>query len=208
MKEVGSPILDYKNRILFWLMFIGCFIGFGLSVLWMEMPTYIFTLIVLATIGQTLGTIMLYGFVKKNWKNLTQEWSPIYRFILLFAGFAFAVKIVLQLGINIPAVNQLAFGFRNVVIAYLHLVLLMCIAVFLMNQILATNFFNITKPLLMGLKLLLFGIFLNEVMLGIMGIFSIEYIAIPYANQILLVISVLMLISLFIMLINLKKNNL
>ncbi|WP_304343912.1 hypothetical protein [Chryseobacterium koreense] len=204
MKEIGSPIGEKKNKLLFWLMFMGCLIGFGLSILWFKMPLYIFTLIAVATIGQTIGAAMLYGFVKKNWNQISANWSPMQRFILLFAGFAFAVKIALQLGSNIPAVNQFAFGFRNIVIAYLHLVLLMCIAMFLINQILATNLFSTGKSLFLGLKLLLLGIFLNEAVLGLMGIFSITYNSIPYANHALLYISVLMMVSLLVIFVHLK----
>ena len=207
LKEAGSGISEKKNKLLFWLMFFGCLIGYGLSVLWMKMPIYVFVVIVIATLAQTFGAVMLYDFVKKSWTNLVLKWSPMQRFVLIFAGFAFAVKIALQLGSNIPAVNQFAFGFRNIVIAYLHLVLLMCIATFLVNQILATNFFNINKPLLLGLKLLLLGIFLNEAMLGLMGIFSIKYIAIPLANHFLLLFSVLMMVSLLIIFLNLRERN-
>lgn len=206
MKEAGSPISERKNKLLFWLMFLGCFIGVGLSVLWMKLPAALFILIVIATLGQTAGAVMIYDFVKKSWTNLVVKWSPMHRFVLLFVGFAFAVKIALQLGSNIPAVNQFAFGFRNVVIAYLHLVLLMCIATFLVNEILATNFFTISKPLLLGLKLFLLGIFLNEFLLGLMGIFSIKYISIPYANHFLLYISLLIFIALLLIFVNLKTK--
>ncbi len=206
MKEAGSPVSERKNKLLFWLMFLGCFIGVGLSVLWMKLPAAVFTLIVIATLGQTAGAVMIYDFVKKSWTNLVVKWSPMHRFVLLFVGFAFAVKIALQLGSNIPAVNQFAFGFRNVVIAYLHLVLLMCIATFLVNEILATNFFTISKPLLLGLKLFLLGIFLNEFFLGLMGIFSIKYISIPYANHFLLYISLLIFIALLLIFVNLKTK--
>lgn len=206
LKEAMAPISDSKNKLIFWLMFFGCLIGFGLSVLWMKMPVSIFTVIVIATIGQTIGAVLLYDFVKKSWGNLILKWSPMQRFVLIFAGFAFAVKIALQLGSNIPALNQFAFGFRNVVIAYLHLVLLMCIATFLINQILATNYFTITKQLLLGVKLLLLGIFLNEFILGLMGIFSIKYIAIPYANHMLLYASLLMFGSIFWIFINMKTR--
>ena len=206
LKEAVAPISESKNKLIFWLMFFGCLIGFGLSVLWMKMPVSIFTVIVIATIAQTIGAVLLYDFVKKSWGNLILKWSPMQRFVLIFAGFAFAVKIALQLGSNIPALNQFAFGFRNVVIAYLHLVLLMCIATFLINQILATNYFTITKQLLLGVKLLLLGIFLNEFILGLMGIFSIKYIAIPYANHMLLYVSLLMFVSIFWIFINMKTR--
>ena len=206
LKEVNSEISERKNKMIFWLMFFGCLVGYGLSVLWMKLPVYVFAVIVLAAISQTVGAFLLYAYVKKSWINLVLSWSPMQRFVLLFAGFAFFVKIILQLGSTIPEVNQFAFGFRNVVIAYLHLVLLMCIATFLINQILATNFFTITKPLLLGVKLLLLGIFLNEFILGLMGVFSIAYISIPFANHFLLYISLLMMISILVIFLNLKKK--
>lgn len=206
LKEAGSPISDKNNRLMFWLMFFGCVIGFGLSVLWIKMPMYLFVIIVIGTIAQTTGAVMLYQFVKKSWTNLVLKWSPMQRFVLLFVGFAFAVKIALQLGSNIPALNQFAYGFRNVVIAYLHLVLLMCIATFLVSQILATNYFTVGKQLLLGLKLFLLGIFLNEAMLGIMGIVSIKYISVPFANEMLLAFSLVIFTGLILMFIHLKNK--
>ena len=205
MKQAGSGISEKQNKLIFWLLFIGCVIGYGLSVLWMKMPVSIFVAIVVATIMQTIGAVLLFVFIKKNWSNLVLKWSPMHRFVLLYAGFAFAVKIALQLGSTIPALNQFAFGFRNVVIAYLHLVLLMCIATFLINQILATHYFTITNKLLMGFKLLLLGIFLNELILGLMGVFSIKYISIPFANEMLLGVSVLMFASIFWIFLHLKS---
>ena len=205
MKQAGSGISEKQNKLIFWLLFVGCVIGYGLSVLWMKMPVSIFAVIVVATIMQTVGAVLLFVFIKKNWTNLVLKWSPMHRFVLLYAGFAFAVKIALQLGSTIPALNQFAFGFRNVVIAYLHLVLLMCIATFLVNQILATHYFTITNKLLMGFKLLLLGIFLNELILGLMGVFSIKYISIPFANEMLLGVSLLMFASIFWIFLHLKS---
>jgi hypothetical protein len=81
----------------------------------------------------------------------------------------------------------------------------MCIATFLINQILATHYFTITNKLLMGFKLLLLGIFLNELILGLMGVFSIKYISIPFANEMLLGVSVLMFASIFWIFLHLKS---
>ncbi len=206
MKEAGAVLTKKENNILFFLMFFGCLVGFGLSVLWMEMPAWVFALIIITTVGQTIGAVMLYKYVRKHWTNLVVKWSPMHRFVLMYAGFAFAVKTLLQLGSNVPAISQFAFGFRNVVIAYLHLVLLMCIATFLVNQILATNRFKVTSAVLTGLKLLLLGIFLNELILGLMGVFSIKYVAVPYANHGLLAVSVLMLVALIIIVATLKRR--
>lgn len=208
LKQIGAEVSEKDNKMIFWLMFIGCLIGFGLSVLWMKMPMWIFIAIILATIAQTIGAVKLYLLVKKNWTKLVLNYSSLQRFVLMYVGFAFFAKTVLQLGSTIPALSQFAFGFRNVVIAYLHLILLMCVSIFLINQILATNVFKMTKPVITGLKLLLLGIFLNEAVLGLMGVFSIKYISIPYTPEILLAVSLLMMFSLLIIFFNLKKKDL
>ena len=208
LKEIGAEVTEKENKMIFWLMFVGCLVGFGLSVLWMKMPLWIFIAIILATIAQTLGAAKLYLVLKRNWAKLVLNFSALQRFVLMYVGFAFFAKIMLQLGSTIPALSQFAFGFRNVVIAYLHLILLMCVSVFLINQILATNVFKMTKPVILGLKLLLLGIFLNEAFLGLMGVFSITYVAIPFAAQILLVVSLLMMFALLLIFFNLKKKTL
>lgn len=206
LKEAGSLISEKENKLMFWLMFFGCLIGFGLSVLWLKLSMPVFALIILASLAQTYGAVMLFRIVRRSWKHLILKWSAVQRFVLIFAGFAFAVKILLQLASNVPAISQFAFGFRNVVIAYLHLVLLMCIATYLLSQVLATNFFIISRSLITGLKLFLAGIFLNELMLGLMGVFSIKYIAVPYANYFLLAFSVLIFVALFIIFVSMKKR--
>ena len=206
LKEIGAEISEKENKMIFCLMFVSCIIGFGLSVLWMKMPLWIFIAIILATVAQTVGSAKLYLLIKRNWAKLVLNFSALQRFVLMYVGFAFFAKIALQLGSNIPALSQFAFGFRNVVIAYLHLILLMCVSVFLLNQILATNVFRMTKPVITGLQLLLLGIFLNEAFLGLMGVFSIKYISIPFTPEILLAVSLLMMVSLFIILVSLKKK--
>lgn len=207
LKQIDADISAKDNKMIFWLMFFGCLIGFGLSVLWIKMPTWIYFIIILAAVAQTVGAIKFYLIIKKNWVKVVLNFSSLQRFVLMYVGFAFFAKIVLQLGSTIPALNQFAFGFRNVVIAYLHLILLMCVSVFLMNQILATNVFKMTKSLIFGLKLLLLAIFLNEAVLGLMGIFSIKYISIPFTQEVLLAISVLLMLSLLMIFFNLKRKN-
>ncbi len=206
LKNINAEISENENQSIFWLMFFGCLTGVGLSLLWMKLPMWFFVLIVIATLAQTFGAVKLYLLVKRNWKYLILNFSPLQRFVLLYVGLAFFAKIALQLGSNIPAVSQFAFGFRNIVIAYLHLILLMCVSVFLVNQLLATNVFKMTKPVLNGLKILITGIFLNELVLGIMGIFSIKYISVPYSPQILLLVSIMMLLGLLMMFFSLRKK--
>jgi hypothetical protein len=155
---------------------------------------------------QTWGAFRLFRFVKSRWNIIKANWTPLFRFILLYAGLAFAVKILLQLGSNIPAVNQFAFGFRNIVIAYLHLVLLMCVSAFLVGQLLMSKELKIHSRFILGVKGFLLGVFLNEMVLGLMGLFSTVYFSIPFAAESLFVISSFILCSVGYMFFNMKAN--
>ena len=104
---------------------------------------------------------------------------------MLFVGFALSVKFILQLGSTIPALSQLTFGFRPIVIAYLHLVLLAVISLFLLFYIYANHFFYINKQIKFGIIIFSIGVLLNEIVLAIQGIASFSYTVIPYVNEML-----------------------
>ncbi len=206
LENIGAKLNSSEIYLTFWLLFFSCFIGFGLSVLWLELPIWLYLIIVLASIVQVSASIKILFWVKKNWMLIIEKFTPLERFILIFVGVAFFGKILLQLASTIPAVSQFAFGFRNVVIAYLHLVLLMCITGFLVLKLLISKIFILKNKFVLGIKLFLLGIFLNELVLGIIGIFSIKYISLPYSQYILFGVSILIMLSILIILMNSKKN--
>ena len=118
--------------------------------------------------------------------------------LFLLAAFAMSIKFVLQLGSTVPEISKLAFGFRPIVIAYLHLVLLGVITIFLLGFLYAGQFFSTKLWLRIGLILFVGGIFLNELILLIQGIASFSYILIPRTNEGLLFVAALMLVGLLI----------
>lgn len=206
LENLKISFKNFDNQLIFWLLFFSCVIGFGLSILWLELPIWLYSIIVLASFIQVIASVKLLTLVSKNWHLIKENFTSLERFIFIFVGVAFFAKIVLQLASTIPAISQFAFGFRNIVIAYLHLILLMCITSFLILKLLISKFFRLNKIFILGIKLFLLGVFLNELVLGIIGILSIKYISLPYSQYILFGISVLIMLSLFIILINSKKN--
>ena len=199
LNHYGAGLPIEKHRMIFILMVLGCIIGFGLSVLWMNLPLWLLLIITVGTIAQTVASFILFQSIIAQWNLITKRISKTQQLVWIYVGFAFAVKILLQLGSNIPQVSEFAFGFRNVVIAYLHLVLLMCISIYLLNEILATNRFGFSKSMCNGLYIVLVGIVLNEAVLGLMGVLSIKYIALPNSQYMLFAISVLILLGLLLM---------
>ena len=108
------------------------------------------------------------------------------RYILLFIAFAVSVKVLLQLGSTIPAVSKLTFGFRPIVIAYLHLVLLAIISLFLLFYMYANEKINCNTKTKLGVIIFSVGVLINELILAVQGIASFSYTLIPYVNELLL----------------------
>lgn len=206
LENIGAKLNSSEIYLTFWLLFFSCFLGFGLSVLWLELPIWLYSMIVLSSLVQILANVKILFWVRKNWMLILEKFTPLERFILIFLGVAFFAKVLLQLASTIPTVSQFAFGFRNIVIAYLHLVLLMCITGFLILKLLISKVFRLKKKFVLGIKLFLLGIFLNELVLGINGIFSIKYISLPYSQYILFGISIFIMLSLLLVFVFAKKN--
>ena len=206
LENIGAKLNSSEIYLTFWLLFFSCFLGFGLSVLWLELPIWLYSMIVLSSLVQILANVKILFWVRKNWMLILEKFTPLERFILIFVGVAFFAKVLLQLASTIPAISQFAFGFRNIVIAYLHLVLLMCITGFLILKLLILKIFRLKKKFVLGIKLFLLGVFLNELVLGINVILSIKYISLPYSQYILFGISILIMLSLLLVFVFTKKN--
>ena len=206
LENIGAKLNSSEIYLTFWLLFFSCFLGFGLSVLWLELPIWLYSMIVLSSLVQIFANVKILFWVRKNWMLILEKFTPLERFILIFVGVAFFAKVLLQLASTIPAISQFAFGFRNIVIAYLHLILLMCITGFLILKLLISKIFRLKKKFVLGIKLFLLGVFLNELVLGINGILSIKYISLPYSQYVLLGISILIMLSLLLVFVFTKKN--
>ena len=116
-------------------------------------------------------------------------------YLFLFVGFAFTVKLLLQLGSTIPSVSDLAFGFRPIVIAYLHLVLLGVISAFILAFIYTFNLIVVNKLTAIAFSVFLIGIFLNELVLGIQGVAAFSNIVVKFVNEILFGVALLLLLG-------------
>lgn len=180
----------YSNS--FKLFFVSCFPAYFLSTLWLDLPFGIYILTVIAAFIQVFTWFKLLFILVKNKLEVLENYPYFLRYILLFIGFALSIKFLLQLGSTIPAVSQLAFGFRPVVIAYLHLVLLAIISLFLLFYIYTNHFFFINNQIKFGIILFSIGVLLNEIVLAIQGIGAFSYTTIPYVNEMLFGIAIIL----------------
>lgn len=193
-----------NNHFLFWVT-ISCIPTYGLSVLWLEMPTWLYSTITIFAIIQTIAWFWFIFSLKKTQILIATE-SKFLNFLLVFSGVAIGLKFIAQLGSTIPALEMLAFSSRPMVIAYLHLVLLGAISLFLLYRILASQLVLLRKSVLIGLFLFFIGFLLNEIVLTIQGSIAITGFWIPYSNELLFIAAVLLFIGILISFITLKPK--
>lgn len=200
--ENGIQLKTEKK--VFNLFSIACLPAYGLSTLWLNLPLWLYIIVILAAVIQSYS---LFIFIKeiiilKLPSKL--KINSISKLLLICVTIAICSKVALQLGSTVPAISKFAFGFRPIVIAYLHLVLLAFTSVFLITYAYLNGLFFESRITRNGLLILLIGIVLNELLLGLQGVFSITYTMIPLANEMLFVISLIILIGLVV--INLAIN--
>ena len=140
---------------------------------------------ILSALIQTYAWIRFLSLVVKTKKEIITTFPIFLRNIFLFSGLALTLKILLQLGSTIPALSQLAFGFRPIVIAYLHLILLAVISLFLLFYIFATHLVRLNNSIKTGLIIFTVGVFLNEIILAVQGVAGFSYTRIPFVNEML-----------------------
>lgn len=193
------------NKRVFWIFFLSCFPAYFLSVLWVKMPVWVFVLVILSAIAQVYAWFVFLKNVRPVWKNVSVV-TQLGRYLFLIIVIALSVKFLLQLGSTIPAISKLAFGFRPIIIAYLHLVLLAIISVFLVVYMYTFRMLAVNKLALSGMIVFVFGVYFNELVLGLQGIASFSYNLIPLANEMLFGASVIIFISLVMLLISQRKK--
>ncbi len=189
--------ISVKNdKLIFYLLFCSCIPAYFLSVLWAHIPAWLYVIVALAAVTQLTGWCFLlknvFVYLKANFKA-----TKISLFLIYFVVIAGSIKYLLQLGSTIPSVSHLAFGFRPIVIAYLHLVLLALTSMMLMLYMFQLKLISNTGWSTKSLICFAIGILLNELILAVQGVASLSYVVIPYTNNMLLIAAMVLFLSAF-----------
>jgi hypothetical protein len=164
-----------------------------LSALWMRLPTPLYWLAVAAAIMQLIALVWLGKALHGIRRNFVQHLSTATKWLWLLAVTAFVIKIILQALSAIPSLSYLAFGFRPVVIGYLHLVLLGLVSLFLLGYFVHVRFLPADNRLTnTGLTIFTIGVMLNEGFLFLQGLAAINHTYIESMNYFLLAAAVIM----------------
>ena len=204
MGLLSSKLLNYitdnKIRNVFYLFFAAMLPTYFLSALWMDIPKWVYIIVVVASILQVIACIYFFILIKKNNIAFKDLFPSISRWLIKCAGIALLIKVWLQLGSTFPSLSNLAYGFRPIVIGYLHLVFLGVTSLFLLGYMFAIKALVLNKFAVIGSVIFTIGIIINEIFLMIQGVASLSYISIPFINETLFITALIMFSGLFIFL--------
>jgi len=193
-----------KLKIIFWLFAAACIPAYILSVLWVNISVGAYIIVVLSAFAQVTGWLIMIKIIYKA-RGLIKTFSVTVKWLFLLSALALSVKLLLQLGSTIPFLSHLAFGFRPIVIAYLHLVLLGVITLFILAYVIYENCVILNKKMYAGIFIFTTGVFLNELVLMIQGASALNYVNVAYINEILLVVAVIMVSGMYLLTISQRR---
>ncbi len=197
------PVAVQKK--IFWLFAAACIPAYVLSALWLPIPSWSYAIVVLAAFSQAGGWLLTVQHIKRQVPFIKTIVPANIRWILLLSAAALTIKLILQLGSTIPSLSKLAFGFRPIVIGYLHLILLGVISLFIIGFMMLQKSILCTRYAITAIKIFTAGIIINELFLMLQGIAAITFIQLPYINELLLGAALLLLAG--ILMLNLSQRN-
>lgn len=194
--EVKISITDSGNmNLVFWFFAISCVPAYMLSTLWAKLPLWLYGITVVASIGQSYAWVKFLLVFKSYYAQLVEKSGKLIGYVIIVLALALSAKFLLQLGSTIPEVSEMAFGFRAVVIAYLHLILLAIISLFLIVFMHIKGLLTTQNKGVLATLIFTATVYANELVLGIQGVTSIAYVVVPFSQQALLYISVGIVLS-------------
>jgi hypothetical protein len=200
-----NMLLLRKQKAIFYLFVFACVPAYFLSALWLPIPAWLYILIVAAAFAQVIGWGLLFTTLIRNRHSIFAELPSTIKYLLCLSATALSIKLILQLGSTIPALSTWAFGFRPIVIGYLHLVFLGIFSIFILAYALQNKYLTYTKQTAIGIWILIAGIFFNEIFLMAQGVGAIKYKAVPYVNELLLAAACIMFAGILILNVANKK---
>jgi hypothetical protein len=184
-------IILYHAKTFFVLFFFCVLPTYLLSVLWLNIPAWLYLLLGVVVIVQLLAwTVYVYAVVKAVRK--VDDRTAVVKWMQGGVLLAVFVKLLLQALSAIPSLSQLVYGFRPVVIAYLHLVLLVIITLFIISYIYQMNVLHIRQGTVYWTVIMIVGIVSNELLLALQGVSSLIGFFIQHIPLGLAVVSAMM----------------
>jgi hypothetical protein len=194
LEEKGITLNMSSIRLSFWLIFISCIPAYFLSLLSYSLPQWIIIISAVSAFIQLFGALILLRTLLAYSKMLLNESAGLVKSLFYISVFSFFLKFILQLLSSSSYFSAIVFGNRDIIIGYIHLVMLGMVTCGLLWWFSNKEFFDYNNSLSKsGLLLFLSGFVLSEVLLFMQ--FLIYYNAVPNLpyHMILFISAILML---------------
>ena len=199
VKQWMNASMIRSSHYLFIALIVSLIPAWFLSLMWMRLPQWMFTVGAFAAFVQLIALAIFVRLFLQLKKHLSDNLHRFVKWIWLFSASAFALKIILQAFSAIPELNKFAFGIRPIIIGFLHLVLLGFVSLFILGYLIQHKLLLLqNKTAAIGLWLFISAMILNEVLLMGQGVTAISYSHLPYGNELLLAAAVLMFAGLLL----------
>ncbi len=190
IEHLHGLALPLKKIVL--LFGIACLPAYFLSALWLPIPVWAYCIVLLAALVQVWALLLVLKIIVQYKELLKPIFTSTSIWLFQLAVLAFIIKTLLQLGSTIPSLSKLAFGFRPIVIGYLHLVLLGFVSIFLIAFTWNQHFLQTNQQMSKAIGIFVFGIIINETLLMIQGIAALNYWGIPMIDLTLLLAALIL----------------
>ncbi|WP_102349064.1 hypothetical protein [Bacillus sp. Marseille-P3661] len=191
----------------FWLYFISLFPGYFLSVLWVDLGELPYILALIGGIGQWLGVLAILMAIKNSWNLLVLKFTALTISCLRITLILLLIKSTMELGLISPALANLIYDTRSIVIGYLHLTLLGFVSIFILTLYQLAGIIKNDAMALNGFIVFFIGFLLNEIFLFIQGFTQwLNLFRIPFYTQALLLASCFLLIGVMIQWLAFARN--
>lgn len=181
-------------------LFYCTILTFSLSLLWIEIPQWLYSIFLFFGIYQLFIVIKIYYKIYPQFKTLSIRFKKLVSIISIVLLF----KFLLQTLSGLPQLNQFIFGNRALIIAYLHLILLFMISIYLIIYLFQKHYFVWNRNSALAFNTFLISICINQMLLVFQGVGNIFYFYYSYVNQLLLYNSYFIILSLIWFYIQLK----
>lgn len=203
----SQGIFPKHASFVFWTFALTSVPTYFLSILWWDIPSWLYALVVSAVVLQTAAWVVWLYSVLKQQEHYKHRLSTVSKGLLTGVIVAVSIKVVLQDLAILPSLNHFTYGFRPIIIGYLHLVLLLIITLFLITYSYLQKILYMNRAAVIATAILVAGIILNELLLLLQGISGLIHVPVGYGPMILAVAAGVIFIGLVCLLWSQKARN-
>lgn len=192
MHRLGLFRMALLSKRLFLIMAITVVPTYFLSILWLRLPLALHWIANISAFVQLLALVYFFRILS-GFKNSHEiKFSSVTRWIWTLSSVAFILKIILQMLSTLPFLSHFAYGYRPVIIGYLHLSFVGIISLFILGYV--NEFIHRFSGHVSGIGFIIFvtGFIVQEIVLMLQGLEAMNVEPIKSANIILFYCAILM----------------